>query len=128
MTISKVLAHEIALSAVFMGLGFAKHAEKATEVMGDHDLSQIDGLAHLAALADRLERFYTYHLTPAHKESFCGVWAYDVAEPFGEWFGSAWANNESTDTRAANKALARILAENLKGLTEAEIYDLLKCY
>lgn len=105
---------EIALSAAYMGMGFAKACEaKAAEisqVIAAKHWGQLELVGYLSEWAARLEQLYA-SLDQDTRDSSPGVWVYEVAEPFGEWFGLQVASGDIPEREAMDAELVASVAE-----------------
>lgn len=111
-------SNEVAVSAAFMGIGYATACiEKKGDAVGasaESSRGQLETVACLADMADRLESMYC-SLPEEIKDSALGVWAYEVAEPIGAWFGELVSNGRVPTTQEADAFMAELVAEFFTG-------------
>lgn len=96
---------EVVLTAAFMGMGYA-----TSNGLNPNGWGQLEVVAELVGCADRLEKIYAA-LPEDVRDSSPGVWAYEVAEPFGKWFGTAAGNGGVPSVAEADSQMAEMVAE-----------------
>lgn len=105
---------EVALSAAYMGMGFATVSATNRRAMGyaseKEGWGQLETVAYLTEWAVKLERLWAA-LDGGLQDSAPGVWAYEVPEPFGEWFGERMLNGGAPSPNEMDAALLDIVAD-----------------
>lgn len=114
MNMDNNITGEIALSAAYMGMGFATVSATNRIAMGcaseKEGWGQLETVAYLTEWAVKLERLWAA-LDEDLQGSSSGVWSYEVPEPFGEWFGEQMLNGGVPSPKAMDAGLLDIVAE-----------------
>ena len=99
------LQSETVLTAAFMAMGYATASS-----LNPNGWGQLEVVSELADCAKRLEKLYA-SLPEEVRDSSPGVWAYEVAEPFGEWFGLAVGNGGVPSIAESDAQIAEMVTE-----------------
>ena len=105
---------EVALSAAFMGMGYATASIKCLQNLGRtphvSGWGQLETVAFLTKAAEQLEVLYCF-LPEDLRDSAPGVWAYEVAEPIGVWFGEQVSNGGIPSKREMSAFMIERIAD-----------------
>lgn len=114
---------EIAVSAAFMGMGYATASIKPLARTGSAFVTQgwgeLETVTFLAEAAERLEAMYC-SLPDDIRDSAPGVWAYEVAEPIGVWFGERILNGGVPSVQEMDAAMIEVVADFFTQCDEEE--------
>lgn len=114
---------EVAVSAAFMGMGYATACVKQLARTGSAYLTQgwgqLETVAFLTEAAERLEAVYCA-LPDDIRDSAPGVWAYEVAEPIGVWFGERTLEGGIPSEQEMDSAMIELVADFFTQCDEEE--------
>ena len=85
------------LDLAFMAIGIDAAFRDPTT--GDYDGGQLELVGEVLAYQSVLDAHYQAFFNP---DGFPGCWAYEVAEPFGEWCARQLMAGTTPDTAAVN--------------------------
>jgi hypothetical protein len=113
---------EIALSAAYMGMGFADANAKINleqKVDLKNGWGQLETVGYLTEWAIKLERLWNV-LPVELTDSSSGVWPYEVPEPFGDWFAKQIAEGHLPERAEMDAKLLDIVADYFTQCVVAE--------